>query len=75
MSQKVLKVHPDDNVIVALQDLPELTAFTEFDCAMERVVNRINTAIDNIPLRRINFLQEDKKRLDICIDFCMFLSG
>ena len=23
MSQKVLKVHPDDNVIVALQDLPK----------------------------------------------------
>jgi altronate hydrolase len=55
MSQKVLKVHPDDNVIVALQDLPK----------GEKVVynGAEYTVVDDIPAKH-KFFENDMKAGD-----------
>ena len=55
MSQKVLKVHPDDNVIVALQDLPK----------GEKVIynGAEFTVVDDIPAKH-KFFQHDMKAGD-----------
>lgn len=55
MSQKVLKVHPDDNVIVALQDLPK----------GEKVVyNGVEyTVVDDVPAKH-KFFENDMKAGD-----------
>ena len=50
MKQKVLKVHPDDNVIVALQDLPKaaVISFNEKEYVLQ----------DDVPAKH-KFLEED----------------
>ncbi|MBO9683511.1 MAG: altronate dehydratase [Flavisolibacter sp.] len=50
MSQKVLKVHPDDNVIVALQDLPkgEKLSYDKIDYIL----------VDDIPAKHKFFMQD-----------------
>jgi len=55
MKQKVLKVHPDDNVIVALQDLPK----------GEKVVyNDVEyTVVDDVPAKH-KFFANDMKTGD-----------
>lgn len=52
MSQKVLKVHPDDNVIVALQDLPK---------GEKIVYNGVEyTVVDDVPAKHKFFMNDMK---------------